>query len=124
MLSMEREKTDFDRDDAVLMKSVVPAEWLDVLVGAVACDIAEPGTFFNCYRLEAGRFHGNLRIWEGWRCIIRRPRHPSDPSIPSMPLAGTATFGVNPIQEGTSCADPALLPSSDFSGRRGRDRYC
>ena len=58
------EKADFDRDGAVLMKGVVPAAWLGVLADAVERDIAEPGPFFNGYRPEAGRFHGNLRIWE------------------------------------------------------------
>ena len=64
MRPTEREQADFDRDGAVLMKGVVPAKWLGVLADAVERDIAEPGPFFNGYRPDAGRFHGNLRIWE------------------------------------------------------------
>ena len=58
------EKADFDRDGAVLMKGVVPDEWLGILADAVERDIAEPGPFFNGYMPDAGRFPGNLRIWE------------------------------------------------------------
>ena len=64
MQPTERERADFDRDGAVLMKGVVPAEWLGVLAEAIERDIAEPGPYFNGYRPEAGRFHGNQRIWE------------------------------------------------------------
>ena len=59
-----RDKADFDRDGAVLMKDVVPVRWLRVLDQATERDIAEPGPYFNGYRPEEGRFHGNLRIWE------------------------------------------------------------
>ena len=64
MRPTEREQADFDRNGAVLMKGVVPEAWLDVLAEAVERDMAAPGPYFNGYRPEAGRFHGNLRIWE------------------------------------------------------------
>ena len=59
-----RERADFDRDGAVLMKGVVPAAWLSVLADAIEHDIAEPGPYFTGYRPEVGRFHGNQRVWE------------------------------------------------------------
>ena len=59
-----RERADFDRDGAVLMKGVVPVEWLGVLGDAIERDIAEPGPYFTGYRPEVGRFHGNQRVWE------------------------------------------------------------
>ena len=59
-----RERADFDRDGAVLVKGVVPAAWLSVLEEAIECDIAEPGPYVVGYRPEVGRFHGNQRVWE------------------------------------------------------------
>ena len=47
-----RERADFDRDGAVLVKGVVPAAWLSVLEDAIERDIAEPGPYF--VRLPAG----------------------------------------------------------------------
>ena len=60
----EHEQAEFDRDGAVLLMGVVPARWLHVLEEAIERDIAQPGPYFNGYRPEAGRFHGNLRVWE------------------------------------------------------------
>ena len=59
-----RERADFDRDGAVLVKGVVPVEWLGALGDAIERDIAEPGPYFTGYRPEVGRFHGNQRVWE------------------------------------------------------------
>ena len=59
-----RERADFDRDGAVLMKGVVPAAWLSVLADAIERDIAEPGPYVVGYQPEVGRFHGNQRVWE------------------------------------------------------------
>ena len=47
-----RERADFDRDGAVLVKGVVPVEWLSVLADAIERDIAEPGPY--CRRLPTG----------------------------------------------------------------------
>lgn len=58
----------FERDGAVLLRGLVGRAWLERLGSAIERDIAHPGPCFHGYEVEGGgRFHGNMRIWEGDR---------------------------------------------------------
>lgn len=56
----------FHRDGAIVLRGVVAQPWLDRLAAAIERDIAKPGPFYHGYVPDggAGRFHGNLKIWE------------------------------------------------------------
>lgn len=60
MLPTSREKADFDRDGALLMKDVVPLRWLSVLEQATERDIAEPGDVLAFHAMTVHSAGGNL----------------------------------------------------------------
>ncbi len=61
----EQEKQTFTNDGVVVLRNVVPMNWLDRIAAAIERDIADPAPFVHGYATdEGGRFHGNLRIWE------------------------------------------------------------
>ena len=55
----------FERDGVVALRGVVDGNWIERLRAAVERDIDAPGPFHHGYETESGRFHGNLRTWEG-----------------------------------------------------------
>jgi ectoine hydroxylase-related dioxygenase (phytanoyl-CoA dioxygenase family) len=56
----------FDEDGVVVLRGVIDAVWLARLSAAIERDIEKPGPHYHGYEAEdgAGRFHGNLRLWE------------------------------------------------------------
>ncbi len=56
----------YQDDGAMVLRGVVPEEWLVRIAGAIERDIATPGPFVHGYAATGGngRFHGNLRTWE------------------------------------------------------------
>ena len=63
----------FRSDGVVALRQMVSADWLEELAVAIEDDINNPGPFYHGYVADngAGRFHGNLRIWES-HDIFRR----------------------------------------------------
>jgi len=55
----------YERDGVVALRQVVDAEWRERLAAAIEDDIRRPGPYYHGYATAgAGRFHGNLRLWE------------------------------------------------------------
>ena len=62
----DQRRTTFERDGAVLLSGLIDDDWLERLRDAIERDIRHPGPCYHGYRVEGGgRFHGNMRNWEG-----------------------------------------------------------
>ena len=56
----------YEEDGVAVLRNVISSDWREKLAEAIECDIEYPGPYVHAYQAEdgAGRFHGNLRIWE------------------------------------------------------------
>lgn len=83
----------FERDGALLLPGLIGSAWLDRLAAAIERDIASPGPCYHGYRVEGGgRFHGNMRCWEGDPDFADYCQH----SV--LPEAAAALLGVDEVR--------------------------
>lgn len=63
----EAEIAAFNQDGVVPIHGAIDSSWLRRLSDAIERDIESPGPFYHGYTPEngEGRFHGNVRLWEG-----------------------------------------------------------
>jgi len=84
---------EFERDGVVFLPGLIADGWLPRLRAAIERDIEAPGPCYHGYRVAGGgRFHGNMRVWEGDADFAAYCRESA------LPAAAAALLGVARVQ--------------------------